>query len=223
MLNQQLLIYAKNKNIKGNKMIIRKMLKFDASHIVRNCTSRRCSRNIHGHSYKIEIFFEASSLDAGGMIMDFGLVKGTISDFVDGFDHCHQFWSKESAEFKDFIQKTNERWIEMPISPSAEQYSLMFLFVLDKIIQATKFSNGEADDIRVHSVRVHETESGYAESFRDDLKMVNYTLEDIILSKQVQDEFKDPKMYEDLKNYHSATGLRGKPFMNPRVEKQIIE
>jgi len=203
-------------------MIIRKMLRYDASHLVRNCTSRRCSKNIHGHSYKIEIFFEASSLDAGGMIMDFGLVKGTIRDFVDGFDHCHQFWSKESTEFKKFIRKTNERWIEMPISPSAEQYSLMFLFVIDKIIQATEFSNGEADDVRVSSVRVHETESGFAESFRSDLKMVNYTLEDIVLSDQVQEEFKDSKMYEKLKEYHNSTDIY-KPFINPIADVQIVE
>ncbi|MBP8064536.1 MAG: 6-carboxytetrahydropterin synthase QueD, partial [Acinetobacter sp.] len=31
-------------------MIIRKLFKFENAHVVRNCTSDRCKRSIHGHS-----------------------------------------------------------------------------------------------------------------------------------------------------------------------------
>ena len=55
-------------------MIIRKLFKFEGSHIVRNCTSDRCSHSLHGHSYKVELFLTADHLDNAGMVVDFGLL-----------------------------------------------------------------------------------------------------------------------------------------------------
>ncbi|WP_238353640.1 6-pyruvoyl trahydropterin synthase family protein [Pseudomonas proteolytica] len=72
-------------------MLIRKLFKFESAHIVRNCTSRRCSRSLHGHSYKIEVLLEAYALDHGQMVYDFGLLKGTVGNFIDGFDHAVTF------------------------------------------------------------------------------------------------------------------------------------
>ncbi len=40
-------------------MLIRKLFKFENAHIVRDCTTQRCSENIHGHSYKIEVLLES--------------------------------------------------------------------------------------------------------------------------------------------------------------------
>jgi len=199
-------------------MKIRKLFKFCAGHIVRNCSSERCRKSLHGHNYTVEVFFEADGLDNGGMIMDFGLSKGTIKDFVDGFDHCWQFWDKETDEFQDFIKKYSDRWIKMPVSPSAEQYSLMFLYVITEIIKATEFNNGEKN-VRVSSVIVHETDTGYSEAFPEDLNLINYTLDDITLSDQVKMEFKDPDLFEKLK-IASKTGE--KCFINPVIEQQVI-
>ncbi|STP11883.1 6-pyruvoyl tetrahydrobiopterin synthase [Helicobacter mustelae] len=56
-------------------MIIRRSFSFCAAHIVRNCTSLRCSRSLHGHNYKVEIFLKADRLDNAGMILDFGIFK----------------------------------------------------------------------------------------------------------------------------------------------------
>ena len=92
-------------------MIIRKLFKFEGSHIVRNCTSERCSRSIHGHSYLVEVFLEASRLDNAGMVMDFGLMK-PFKEIVDMFDHTHLLWDKDDAEYRDFIKRVNQRWIE---------------------------------------------------------------------------------------------------------------
>jgi len=198
-------------------MKIRKQFKFCSGHIVRNCSSERCRKSMHGHNYIIEVFFTSNKLDNGEMIMDFGLSKGTIKDFIDGFDHCWQMWNKESKSFKKFIKENSDRWIEMPVSPSAEQYSLLFLFVIDKIIRVTEFNNGEGD-VQVSSVRVHETDTGFAEAFLEDLNMIDYTLDDIKLSKQVQAEFSDPKMFKKLKK---AVKNNEKCFINSKIEQQI--
>lgn len=62
-------------------MLIRKLFKFENAHVVRNCTSDRCKRSIHGHSYKVELLLKASKLDHGQMVYDFGLLKGVIMTF----------------------------------------------------------------------------------------------------------------------------------------------
>ena len=59
----------------------------------------------------------------------------------------------------------------MPVSPSAESYSLMFLKFIDHILKNTKFSNGEGD-VKISSVRVHETKTGYAEAFVSDMDLI---------------------------------------------------
>ena len=190
-------------------MIIRKKFSFEGAHIVRDCSSDRCRHSIHGHSYVVEVFITSNGLDNGGMVMDFGLMKGPIKNFIDSFDHAYSLWSREEPEFKEFIKNQSQRWVEMPVSPSAEMYSLMFFFVIDKIISQTVFNNGEKQ-VRLRSVRVHETASGYAESFAEDLTYWNFTLGDIIFSDKVVSEWKDSQMYEKLK--------RGDFFINPKVE-----
>ena len=209
-------------------MIIRKKYRFEAGHIVRNCSSDRCKRSMHGHSYVVEVFFTSKGLDNGHMVLDFGLTKGTIKDFIDGFDHCWQYWDKDT-KLAEFVKENSARWISMPVSPSAEQYSLLFMFVLDKIVQATEMNNGEKD-VELYSVRVHETDTGYAEAFREDLDWVKYKLEDIKLSDQVKAEWADPEMYDKLLEYYKAStdinhrfkpGSVKKPFANKVVTQQI--
>jgi len=171
-------------------MIIRKKFKFEGAHIVRNCTTERCKKSIHGHSYVVEVFFTSNKLDNGYMILDFGLTKKHIHNIIDSFDHAYSLWSGESEKFKDFFKLNSDRWIEMPISPSAESYSLMFLKFIDHVLKNTSFKNGEGD-VEVSSVRVHETETGYAESFRDDMKMIELDLNKVVFSEAIIDEWKE--------------------------------
>ena len=194
-------------------MIIRKKYKFEGAHVVRNCSSDRCKLSIHGHSYVVEIFFTSEGVDSGQMVYDFGLTKGTIKDLIDSFDHAYSAWDKESKEFLDFIKQNSARYILMPVSPSAEMYSLMLFYIIDKILKNTQFGNGEKN-VKLYSVRVHETETGYAESFREDLKYWNFSLENIIFSQQIKDEWSDSEMYDKL--------IKGIKFINPIPKQQII-
>ena len=198
-------------------MIIRKQFDFEGAHIVRNCSSTRCKFSIHGHGYIVEVFFSAKGLDNGQMIMDFGLMKGNIKDYVDSFDHAYSMWRKETDDFKEFIYQNSERWISMPVSPSAEAYSLMMLYTIDKMMNATEFNNGEHSP-QVESVRVHETRSGYAEAFRDDLDWYKYDLNDVVFSEGIINEWKDPEMYKKL---IYATNSNEKCFINEIVEQQV--
>ena len=80
-------------------MRIRKLFKFENAHIVRNCSSERCKHSIHGHSYQIELILEAKRLDHGQMVYDFGLLKSSIKDIIDSFDHAICFWNKDDPEY----------------------------------------------------------------------------------------------------------------------------
>jgi 6-pyruvoyltetrahydropterin/6-carboxytetrahydropterin synthase len=170
-------------------MRIRKLFRFEAAHIVRNCTSRRCRENIHGHSYIVEVFIQADTLDRGYMVMDFTLLDG-IKAIVDRFDHAYSLWSGEDEELKTFVYRYNRRVVEIPVSPSAEGYALLFLFLFDDALRRMTFTNGEGA-VRLHSVRVHETATGYAEAFREDLHLVDFTLADIHYSAGILEEERD--------------------------------
>jgi 6-pyruvoyltetrahydropterin/6-carboxytetrahydropterin synthase len=161
-------------------MIIRKKFRFEAAHIVRECTSQLCRENIHGHSYIVEVFVEGTKLDNGCMVMDFCLLDG-VKKLIDAFDHSYCLWHKESDDYKAIMRKVNKRLIEMPISPSAEGYALLFFVMIDDIVEAIPHNNGEGE-VLLSSVRVHETETGYAEAFRKDKALADFTSADVKFS-----------------------------------------
>ena len=89
--------------------------------------------------------------------------------------------------------------------------------VIDAIVKATEFNNGEKN-VQLYSVRVHETTTGYAESFREDLVWCDFELEDIKISDGIKSEFKDEKMFEKL---IKAGKTKSKCFKNDIVEQQV--
>ena len=73
--------------------------------------------------------------------------------------------------------------------------------------------NGETD-VSVYSVIAHETATGYAQCFADDVaneQMGKLELEQFEFSDQVCQEWTDPELYAKL--------IRGESFMNPSVTK----
>ncbi len=191
-------------------MIIRKLFKFENAHVVRGCTSERCKYSIHGHSYKIEVLFESNYLDQGQMVYDFGLTKTTIKELIDSFDHATALWNKDDPEYIAAIKKFSKRWVSLPVSPSAEQFSRIIFLMIDKLLAQTQMQNGEKE-VRLHSVIVHETDTGYAQGFREDAYsklMGEINLSEIAFSEQVKAEWSDPEMWDKL--------LSGKIFVNPK-------
>jgi len=183
-------------------MIIRKLFKFENAHIVRKCTSRRCSRSIHGHSYKVEVKLSSNFLDNGQMVYDFGLTKIYIKDIIDSFDHAITLWAEDDKEYVKFAKKFSERWIMLPLNPSAEQFSRIFFVIIDKILNLLEFKNSEKN-VTLHSVIVHETDTGYAECFREDAfnkNMGEIRLEEIIFSDRIKKEWSDNTLWDKILN-----------------------
>jgi len=181
-------------------MIIRKLFKFENAHIVRGCSTQKCSLNIHGHSYKVEVLLESNYLDHGQMVYDFGLTKLYIKELIEAFDHAITLWSKDDASYIIDMKKHSKRWIVLPVSPSAEQFSRVIYLMVERVLACTGMVNGEKD-VKLHSIIVHETESGYAQGFRDDAHskiMGRISLDDIIFSEQIKTEWSNPRLWEKL-------------------------
>ncbi|MDO4894360.1 MULTISPECIES: 6-pyruvoyl trahydropterin synthase family protein [Moraxella] len=196
-------------------MHIRKLFKFENAHVVRNCSSDRCKRSIHGHSYQVELILAADALDHGQMVYDFGLLKGHIKDIIDSFDHAITFWDKDNPDYIQACKDFSARWVSLPVSPSAEQFSRVIFFWVSHILKQTVMQNGE-QDISVYSVIVHETATGYAQCFAHDIdnpKMGLLDLNDFEFSEQVKAEWGDPLLFDKLKN--------GEKFYNPVVDLQV--
>lgn len=184
-------------------MLIRKRFRFENAHRVRGCSTRRCSHSIHGHSYKIELLLEAHALDNGQMVYDFGLLKNNAHNLIDAFDHSVSLWSGDDPDYLIAMRKHSERWILLPVSPSAEQLSRILFRLVDTLLRHTAMANGEAD-VQLHSVIVHETESGYAQCFREDAcnpRMGLIELRDITFSEAITRSWQDIELFENLKHY----------------------
>jgi 6-pyruvoyltetrahydropterin/6-carboxytetrahydropterin synthase len=181
-------------------MIIRKLFKFENAHIVRGCTTQRCSQNIHGHSYKVEVLLESNYLDAGQMVYDFGLTKLTIKELIDSFDHSITLWSGDDPAYLQAMKTHSARWVELPVSPSAEQFSRVIYLIVERILECTTMQNRERE-VKLNSIIVHETDTGYAQGFREDAHsplMGEIGLEEISFSAQVKKEWSDPEIWEKL-------------------------
>ena len=184
-------------------MLIRKLFKFENAHIVRDCSTQRCSENIHGHSYKIEVLLESNYLDDGQMVYDFGLTKLYIKELIDSFDHAITLWSRDDVKYIEAMKTYSNRWVELPVSPSAEQFSRVIYLIVERVLECTDMQNGERE-VKLHSIIVHETETGYAQGFKEDAHSVlmgKIALENIMFSTQVQSEWSDPLLWEKLLAY----------------------
>lgn len=191
-------------------MIIRKKFKFENAHIVRGCSSVKCRSSVHGHSYIVELLFESNFLDNGQMVYDFGLMKQNMKDLVESFDHAITLWSEDDVSYVDDMKKHSHRWVELPVSPSAEQFSRVIFVLIDKLLKLTSTLNGEKE-VKLNSVIVHETATGYAQCFESDAysrAMGLLHLSEIKFSEEVLNDFNDPKLLQKM--------IADEIFVNPK-------
>lgn len=164
-------------------MEIRKLLKFEHAHIVRDCHTERCKFNIHGHSYKVEIFLSAFALDKAGMVVDFALVKKYFP-VVDMWDHAMSVWEKDLPTLQESVKTFNQRWIVTPFNTSAENMAVYFMkYACEKAIPAILADFPEYFSLECSKIIVHETDTGCAVATQEDVSLGRYDLEDVIYSE----------------------------------------
>ena len=192
-------------------MIIRKQFKFENAHIVRGCSSERCRASLHGHSYIVEILFESNFLDNGQMVYDFGLMKQNMKDLIDAFDHAITLWDGDDKRYIEDMKRHSDRWVQLPVSPSAEQFSRVIFVMVNELLKLTSMVNGEKQ-VSLNSVIVHETATGYAQGFEADAYselMGLIDMEKVVFSDAVREAWRDPELWEKIK--------KGETFINPET------
>ena len=90
---------------------ITKIFKFEASHSL-PLHAGKC-KNLHGHSYRLEVTIGSNQLNEKGMVMDFGILTEIVNlKIINKLDHQHlnQFYECPTAEnmISDFMSEMNK-------------------------------------------------------------------------------------------------------------------
>ena len=122
-------------------------------------------RNIHGHSYNLEVtLIGEPRSEAGhpkdGMVLDFGDLKGIVkSEIVNRFDHSLMVNSNVPKSQKELLKKTSERIIEVDFQPTSENIAAYIAEILQQHLP---------ENVSLFSIRLYETVTAFAEWFASD-------------------------------------------------------
>lgn len=64
---------------------LRVVTRFAAAHRLA-MVGAKCE-NLHGHNWKIEVYVQGQSLDKGGVLVDFGVIKRHVRALMETLDH----------------------------------------------------------------------------------------------------------------------------------------
>lgn len=149
-----------------NKIRITKQFNFETAHALYGYDGK--CKNVHGHSYKLFVTVIGTPIEDTndvklGMVIDFGdLKKIVMNEIVDVFDHTTVFnRNTPHLELAHELEKRGHAVILVDYQPSSEMMLLDF---------AEKISAKLPQSVKLHSLRLNETENSYAEWFASDNK-----------------------------------------------------
>lgn len=141
-----------------------KEFSFEMAHVLEGYDGP-CSQ-IHGHSYRLFVTVKgAPSADPAdpklGMVMDFGLLKEIVNRLiVSKYDHAMILRETASNRaFTDTLRSSFERIITVPFQPTCENLiSVLAASIIPEL----------PSGVTLHSLRLHETATSFAEWFQED-------------------------------------------------------
>ncbi len=142
---------------------ITKQFRFEAAHALWNYDGQ--CRNIHGHSYILYVTIKGRPVNdlknpKHGMVIDFSQLKNIVNELIiEPFDHAlmvnahtpHLQMAKNNSMFGKVTA--------VPYQPTCENMVCDF---------AKKIKSALPEGIRLHSIRLHETSTAFAEWFEED-------------------------------------------------------
>ena len=147
-----------------NKIRITKQFNFETGHALYGYDG--ACRNIHGHSYKLYVTVIGLPIDdiehvKYGMVIDFKDLKKIVNqEVVEVFDHATVF--NKNTPHKDLaitLKNNGHKVIMADYQPTCE------LLVIDF---ANKIKNRLPSNILLHSLKLQETESSFAQWYEKD-------------------------------------------------------
>jgi 6-pyruvoyltetrahydropterin/6-carboxytetrahydropterin synthase len=143
------------------KIRVTKVFEFEAAHAL-DCHDGKCS-NIHGHSYKLHVTVSGDPLHQkgmpkDGMVIDFSDIKAAVKmAVVNPFDHA--LILEDDSPYLTKTLRKRQKLILYKIQPTAEN---MLIDMVERV--KARLPNS----IELHSMKLFETSSSWAEWFASD-------------------------------------------------------
>ena len=141
-----------------------KEFNFEAAHSLEGYDG--ACREIHGHSYRLFVTIKGEpSTDPydpkQGMVMDFGLLKSIVNEqIVSRLDHAFIMrHSQQGEELRDVLSPYYHNIVLVDYQPTCENMLADF---------AERLLGALPEDVELHSLRLHETATSYAEWYASD-------------------------------------------------------
>ena len=143
---------------------ITKQFSFETGHALYGYDGK--CKNVHGHSYKLSVTVIGTPiLDNSnvkfGMVIDFTDLKKIVKEeIVDNFDHATVFnKNTPHVELANELSTRGHHVILVDYQPTSENMVVDF---------AQKIKNRLPNNVQLHSLKLQETESSFAEWFASD-------------------------------------------------------
>ena len=143
---------------------ITKQFSFETGHALYGYDGK--CKNVHGHSYKLSVTVIGTPiLDSKnvkyGMVIDFSDLKKIVrEEIVDQFDHATVFnQNTPHVELAKELSNRGHHVILVDYQPTSENMVIDF---------AEKIKKRLAIDIKLHSLKLQETETSFAEWYASD-------------------------------------------------------
>lgn len=137
---------------------ITKQFSFEMAHALRNYDG--LCRNIHGHSYKMDITLAGQPLHdesspKNGMVMDFGDLKRLVNEeIISLLDHALVLNAKTDAQLVEALKQNYEKIVIVDFQPTTEN---LLNYIADKL--KAKLS----ERVKLTRIRLRETDTSYAD------------------------------------------------------------
>jgi 6-pyruvoyltetrahydropterin/6-carboxytetrahydropterin synthase len=147
-----------------SKIRITKTFNFETGHALHGYDGK--CKNIHGHSYKLFVTVIGTPINdynyvKNGMVIDFGDLKKIVKEeIVDIFDHATVF--NQNTPHKELaldLRAKGHHVLLVDYQPTSEMMIQDF---------AQKIINKLPDNIKLHSLKLQETETSFAEWHQED-------------------------------------------------------
>jgi 6-pyruvoyltetrahydropterin/6-carboxytetrahydropterin synthase len=143
---------------------ITKQFSFETGHALYGYDGK--CRNVHGHSYKLSVTVIGTPIEDTnnvkyGMVIDFGDLKKIVKEeIVDVFDHATVF--NKNTPHVELAKELSDRGHSVLLVGYQPTSEMMVIDFAEKIKQRLP------NNIQLHSLRLQETATSYAEWFASD-------------------------------------------------------
>lgn len=143
---------------------ITKQFSFETGHALYGYDGK--CKNVHGHSYRLDVTVIGSPISDSshvkfGMVIDFGDLKKIVKeDIVNVFDHATVFnKNTPHVELAKELEIRGHNVLLVDYQPTSEMMIIDF---------AKKIKKRLPENIKLHSLKLQETTSSFAEWFASD-------------------------------------------------------